>query len=90
MEEKIIEVDTSEITGKEKKITWKGYIPFIRNVVVVVGVIVIMLINLRKSDCNIVAMIFFAIIGISCMIEIGFKIDKLFEKGKDLYKDVIN
>ena len=41
---------------------------------------VLMFVKIDIPDCNIVAMIFFAVVGITSLIELGFPVNKAIEK----------
>ncbi len=72
-------VDTSKVTGTQKTITIKGIWFYGRHFIIIGFVAYIMFTNLHNSECNLIAMIFFAVIGISSLIEIGFRVDNVIQ-----------
>ena len=89
MERTEVEVDTTKKTEIKPKLTIAGVWFYIRHLGVIAFVFYIMLDNISNSNCNFVAMIFFALIGLSSLVEVGFKIDKLLSAGgkiADIFK----
>lgn len=73
------EIYASDVTEKESASGYSILLAF-RNVAVCVSVCVLMFVKIDIPDCNIVAMIFFAVVGITSLIELGFPVNKAIEK----------
>jgi len=82
-EKEIMDISEDNLVKMEKELTWKVVWFYTRNLAIILLVCWLMFSNLHNSENNIVAMLFFGIIGISAVIEIGLA-DKLLKATKEI------
>ena len=84
-EEEVITVSTDTV-NEDRQAGKYAYALIVRNIIVSLSVTVIMYLKIDKGDCNLISMIFFAILGISSLIELGFPLGRVLRcarKAKD-------